>query len=270
MYKSKQIRLKSFPVGTAEAREWGLDLVLDSLLSSPDRNCPGTQLAAAGARAPTALRDARKRPPSTPPYVCNVGGTRPVPHPSSTKVWKTPEVAPQRRSNPATLSPNREGRGTLLDLSSTFPVQSKAPTSDQLRKIAQQVQQSQRSEQPQNRPSTFGQIAETETPRAEISKPDSNRTGTLPPPTTDISELVARINALPKQEKTGNPMRIHLQMPGMREHFKSDGTLKDTSALYRYKGDTNLFSVEKWDYLCYKDWKTGMRIRELQRRETGL
>lgn len=66
-----------------------------------------------------------------------------------------------------------------------------------------------------------------------------------PPPIPMVDE----VKAVKLAKGTGLPMRKELKEPRFREYFMSSGVLRWYSPLWKFKGDTRLFTKEWWDYL---------------------
>ena len=78
---------------------------------------------------------------------------------------------------------------------------------------------------------------------------DPYPTATQPIPGV-VWKLVKHIKNLPTNNRTGFPMRNELKQGPFRDHFHpSSGLLKRDSPLYRYAGNTTMFSRPVWEYL---------------------
>lgn len=65
-----------------------------------------------------------------------------------------------------------------------------------------------------------------------------------------VWKLVAEIKKLPTNSLTGFPMRNELNQERFRGHFNlSNGILRHDSPLYKYAGNTTMFSQRVWQHL---------------------
>ena len=84
-------------------------------------------------------------------------------------------------------------------------------------------------------------------PKAESTRTPDPYPTTTQPISGKVWKLVQDIKKLPQNNRTGYPMRNELC--NIKEHFLSNGTLKGTSELYQYSGNTTMFSQQVWRYL---------------------
>jgi hypothetical protein len=88
---------------------------------------------------------------------------------------------------------------------------------------------------------------------AEISS-NAQPIATYPPSTSkpiskEVWSIVSAMKELESTKSTGLPKRYELQSAQFRENFDARGTLKPTSPLYQYKGDTALLSERFWKFI---------------------